>query len=78
MLKWQFPEQVWQHLSPFQWAHMHLNGSYHFTSLTLEGDFRPLRKYLGPHAYLSATSQEEEDAPMPIQLSLLGEDEENR
>lgn len=41
------PEQVWQHLSTLQWAHIHLNGSYHFTDITLNADFRPLREYQG-------------------------------
>jgi Tn3 transposase DDE domain-containing protein len=35
------PEQIWQHLSTLQWVHIHLNGSYHFTDITLNGDFRP-------------------------------------
>ncbi len=81
------PEEVWQHLSPLQWAHIHLNGSYHFTNLTLEGDFRPLREYHGQRAHLTSRLesvetgavllQEEEDVS-PIQLSLLEENEENR
>jgi hypothetical protein len=79
------PEEVWQHLSPFQWSHIHLNGSYHFTGLALEGDFRPLREYQGPRASLSADSQsreteaavtrEEEEASPPIQLSFFPEEE---
>ncbi len=81
------PEEVWQHLSPLQWAHIHLNGSYHFTDVELEGDFRPLREYHGSRARLAprlesveidaVLLQEEEDMP-PIQLSLLGEDEKDR
>jgi TnpA family transposase len=81
------PEEVWQHLSPWQWAHIHLNGSYHFTDVTLKGDFRPLREYHGARARLASRLestetdavllQEEEDMP-PIQLSLLGEDEKDR
>ncbi len=80
------PEQVWQHLSPLQWAHIHLNGSYHFTDVTLTGEFRPLREYQGPRLYRSAlpslperaetdTTPEEEEILTPIQLSLLGEEE---
>lgn len=78
---------MWQHLSPLQWAHIHLNGSYHFTNLALEGDFRPLREYHGSRAQLAprlesveietVSSQEEEDGS-PIQLSLLEENEENQ
>ena len=40
------PEQTWQHFSTLQWVHIHLNGSYHFTDITLKGDFRPLRGFL--------------------------------
>src|SRR6266516_3034617 len=82
-----FPEEVWQHLSPLQWAHIHLNGSYHFTDVELEGDFRPLREYHGSRARLAprlesverdaGLLQEEEDV-LPLQLSLLGEDEKDR
>jgi TnpA family transposase/adenosyl cobinamide kinase/adenosyl cobinamide phosphate guanylyltransferase len=81
------PEEVWQHLSPLQWAHIHLNGSYHFTDVELEGDFRPLREYHGSRARLAprvesverdaVLLQEEEDV-LPLQLSLLGEDEKDR
>ncbi len=39
------PEQIWQHLSTLQSAHIHLNGSNHFTDNTLSGDSRPLREY---------------------------------
>ncbi|HYU77215.1 MAG TPA: Tn3 family transposase, partial [Ktedonobacteraceae bacterium] len=80
------PEEVWQHLSPFQWSHIHLNGSYHFTGLTLKDDFRPLREYHGPRAYLStgsesseteaAVSREEEEASLPLQLSFFAEEEQ--
>ncbi len=79
-------EEVWQHISPFQWAHIHLNGSYHFTDLTLEGDFRPLREYHGLRARLSPSSEgaetasvptsEEEDV-IPVQLSLLDEEKKD-
>ena len=81
------PEEVWQHLSPLQWAHIHLNGSYHFTNIALEGDFRPLREYHGPrthllprveHAETEAVSLQEEEDVLPLQLSLLEENEENR
>ena len=73
-------------LSPLQWAHIHLNGSYHFTDVELEGDFRPLREYHGSRARLApclesverdaGLLQEEEDV-LPLQLSLLGEDEKD-
>jgi hypothetical protein len=80
------PEEVWQHLSPLQWAHIHLNGSYHFTNLTLEGDFRPLREYHGPRTHLAPhkgqtevdeVSLQEEDM-FPVQLSLLAEEEKDQ
>lgn len=81
------PEHIWQHLSTLQWAHIHLNGSYHFTDIMLKEDFRPLREYHGPHTRLApgveqveavaASSQEDEEALLPVQLSLLsGEDVE--
>ena len=79
------PEHIWQHLSTLQWAHIHLNGSYHFTDITLPGEFRPLREYHGPHTRLSpgvtqgeaeATSlQEEEETLLPVQLSLLADED---
>jgi len=39
----QVDETVWQHLSPLSWKHINLVGSYHFTDVHLEGEFRPLR-----------------------------------
>jgi TnpA family transposase len=84
------PEDVWSHLSPFQWAHIHFNGSYHFTEVPLEGSFRPLRDYQGArvhHSPLKSPSQEttseagrgpgqdEEDELTLVQLALLGEEE---
>ena len=83
-------EQVWQHLSTLQWAHIHLNGSYHFTDITLNADFRPLREYQGPRLHRAAESSlsegadaetipttEEEELLDPIQLSLFLEAEES-
>jgi len=49
------PETIWQHLSTLQWAHIHLNGSYHFTDILLKDDFRPLREYRG--SYIPRTTQ---------------------
>jgi TnpA family transposase len=81
------PEEVWQHLSPLQWAHIHLNGSYHFTNLALEGDFRPLREYHGPRARIApclrsaeteAVSLLEDEEVIPVQLSLLAEEEKDQ
>jgi TnpA family transposase len=82
------PEQIWHHLSTLQWAHIHLNGSYHFTDITLKGDFRPLREYQGPRtprADQPALSEgadvqpppEEEEVLDPTQLSLFLEEEQN-
>ncbi len=79
-------EDVWQHISPFQWAHIHLNGSYHFTDITLKGDFRPLREYQGSRTNPAPSSERtetasapvsEEDIP-PVQLFLLDEEEKDQ
>jgi hypothetical protein len=40
-------DSVWQHLSPLVWKHINLVGSYHFTDVQLEGEFRPLREVEG-------------------------------
>jgi TnpA family transposase/adenosyl cobinamide kinase/adenosyl cobinamide phosphate guanylyltransferase len=79
------PEQVWQHLSPLQWAHIHLNGSYHFADVALEGEFRPLREYHDPLARLSPGSESAEtvagsvqEEVIPVQLSLLAAEEKDR
>jgi Tn3 transposase DDE domain len=82
------PEHVWQHLSTLQWAHIHLNGSYHFTDITLNADFRPLREYQGARLLRPAASSVPERADIesmptteeaemldPIQLSLFVEEE---
>jgi TnpA family transposase len=37
-------DMVWQHLSPLGWKHINLVGSYQFTDVTLEEEFRPLRE----------------------------------
>jgi len=69
-----------------QWAHIYLNGSYHFTDITLEGDFRPLREYQGSREHLSLVSEnaarelaslEIEEEMNPVQLSLLEEEEQD-
>jgi hypothetical protein len=86
------PEQIWQHLSTLQWAHIHLNGSYHFTDITLNGDFRPLREYQesrlrraaqpsvseGVDAVITLTPEEEQEELLnPMQLSLFLEEEDD-
>ena len=83
------PEHVWQHLSTLQWAHIHLNGSYHFTDITLSGDFRPLREYQGSRLQRAAqpsvseganaaiTLAPEEELLNPMQLSLFLEEEDD-
>src|SRR5207244_1948836 len=84
------PEYIWQHLSTLQWAHIHLNGSYHFTDITLNADFRPLREYLGLRLHRPAESSisegvdaetipatEGEELLDPIQLSLFLVEEES-
>ena len=40
----QVDDAVWQHLSPLAWKHINLIGSYHFSDLQLEEEFRPLRE----------------------------------
>jgi len=82
-------EDLWSHLSPFQWAHIHFNGSYRFTEVPLEEDFRPLREYHGARIQRSALespsqetnseqgmSPEQEDADelTPVQLAFLEEE----
>ena len=76
-------QDVWSHLSPFQWAHIHFNGSYRFTEVPLEKDFRPLRDYHGARVPRSAlerpsqeTNSEQEDANdlSPVQLAFLEEE----
>ena len=52
------PAEVWRHVSPLQWAHIHLNGSYHFTGIELEGEFRPLRDFQGSLQTPFATAAE--------------------
>ncbi len=81
------PEDLWSHLSPFQWAHIHFNGTYyHFPEITLQEGFRPLREYQGSWAHRSllqgssqGTISEPERASEPaedvIQLALLAEEE---
>lgn len=39
------PENLWSHLSPFQWAYIHFNGTYRFPEAAPEKGFRPLREY---------------------------------
>jgi len=80
------PKDVWQHISPFQWAHIHLNGSYRFTDIALEGDFRPLREYHGSRARSTASSEGAETVSVPVseedmtpvQLSLLDEEDKDQ
>jgi len=80
------PEDLWSHLSPFQWAHIHFNGTYHFPEVTPEGDFRPLRDSQGSYAHRSllqgsskvpASEPESasEHSEEMIQLALLEEEE---
>lgn len=80
------PEDLWSHVSPFQWAHIHFNGTYHFPEITPQEGFRPLRDYQGSHASrsllqssskvpiseLESASEQAEDV---IQLALLGQEE---
>ena len=36
-------DEMWKHLSPILWEHVHLVGSYQFTEPKIEGEIRPLR-----------------------------------
>lgn len=63
------PEQVWQQLSTLHWAHIHLNGSYRFTDITLYGDFRPLREYQGSRLQRAAQPSVSEGADAAIMLT---------
>jgi TnpA family transposase len=80
------PEDLWSHVSPFQWAHIHFNGTYHFPEVTPEGSFRPLRDYQGPyvHRFLLQSASKvpasepesiSKDSEDVIQLALLEEED---
>lgn len=71
-------DDLWPHISPFQWAHIHLIGSYHFTNLRLKGEFRPLRPYQGPRNPEMLAEEEDHRERAPVmslaQLPLFGDD----
>jgi hypothetical protein len=60
-------DDVWSHLSPRQWSHIHLNGSHHFTTIRLKGDFCPLRPYQGP-GILDPQAMPPADAPVAVMV----------
>ncbi len=77
-------EMVWQHLSPLAWKHINLVGSYHFTEVSLQEEFRPLRESERVSRRLSTAFPKETDTSsrmpntaasslreFPVQLSLL-------
>ncbi len=79
------PEDLWSHVSPFQWTHLHFNGTYHFPEVAPEEGFRPLREYQGSPAHRSLPQHPSEEATSEhnkaseqgedmIQLALLEED----
>lgn len=86
-------ETVWQHLSPLAWKHINLVGSYLFTDVHLEEEFRPLRESEGwRHRRIRRESQptsstraeeahlvaeSEKLEALPMQLPLLQEEEQN-
>jgi len=37
------PEELWRHVSPLHWEHVHLVGTYCFDEPAFEGELRPLR-----------------------------------
>lgn len=56
------------------WNGLHLNGSYHFTDITLKEDFRPLREYQGPRIPRAGQSSIPESAdviPIPEEEEML-------
>jgi Tn3 transposase DDE domain len=63
----QVDESAWQPLSPLAWKHINLVGSYHFSDVHLQGEFRPLceveprRKLRGAEKRLVEESVEAED-----------------
>lgn len=82
------PEDLWSHLSPFQWTHIHFNGTYHFPEIAPQEGLRPLREYQGssapytlPQSLSSEATSEPEIAPEDvedvIQLALLETGEED-
>jgi len=64
----QVDDTVSQHLSPLAWKHINLVGSYQFTEVTLEEEFRPLREVESRRARrerkdaLSPSSERSQDA----------------
>jgi hypothetical protein len=37
------PPEVWPHVSPLHWEHVHLVGTYSFDESLIDGELRPLR-----------------------------------
>ena len=37
------PPEVWLHVSPLHWEHVHLAGTYSFDEPLIDGELRPLR-----------------------------------
>ncbi len=73
-------DSVWQHLSPLAWKHINLVGSYLFSDVCLEGEFRPLRESEGRRARqrsMQTSSQTNASVEETAQLEKeQGEDEE--
>ncbi len=53
---------VWQHLSPLAWKHINLVGSYHFSDLHLEEEFRPLRESEGRRTRRTKQSEQSQNS----------------
>lgn len=79
------PENLWSHVSPFQWTHIHFNGTYHFPEVAPEEGFRPLREYQGAPVHrplpqhpseevISEQNRASEQGEDMIQLALLEEE----
>jgi hypothetical protein len=82
----QVEDSVWQHLSPLAWKHINLVGSYHFSDVHLEEEFRPLREVESRRTRRGSTSgtfakaqtllskqPEMDEEKLPRQLSWLEE-----
>jgi TnpA family transposase len=42
------PDELWRHVSPLHWEHIHAVGTYCFDDPVIDGELRPLRNWSGP------------------------------
>ncbi len=70
-------DSVWQHLSPLVWKHINLVGSYHFTDVQLEEEFRPLREVEGRLARRTKQSEQSQNnvstQSLPLEVQEMGD-----